>query len=179
MNLQDKYNTEIIKKLQEELKLKNIMAVPKVQKVTVNVGAKEALGDKKVLETICNELTAITGQKPVITRAKKSIATFKLRQGDQIGVMVTMRGKRMYDFLEKLVRVGFPRVKDFRGISPDAFDQQGNYSVGLKEQIVFPEIDHGKIEHSRGLQVVINTSAKKPEEGKALLRELGFPFMKG
>lgn len=176
--LQDKYNKEIRARLKEELKLSNVMAVPKVTKVTINVGAKEALTDKKNLDIIAEQLTQISGQKPVITKAKKSIATFKLREGDSVGVMVTLRGKRMYAFLEKLVGVAFPRIRDFRGLKLTAFDGKGNYSVGFKEQLVFPEIDAGKVDRVRPLQVVISTSARNDTEGLALLKAFGFPFMK-
>lgn len=178
MNLRTKYQTVIVPKLKEELKVGSVMAVPRVVKVTLNVGAKEALADKKILQTISDELAIISGQKPVITKAKTSISTFKLRAGDSIGVMVTIRGRRMYDFLEKFVTIVLPRVKDFRGISPLSFDGRGNYSIGFKEQVVFPEIETGKIDHTRPLQVVITTSATNDDSGRALLKLLGFPFQK-
>lgn len=178
MTLQQKYTEEMRPKLKTELKLDNVMAVPRVTKVTINVGAKEALTDKKNLDIIAEQLSSISGQKPVVTKAKKSIATFKLREGDSVGVMVTLRGKRMYDFLEKLVGVAFPRIRDFRGLKLTAFDGKGNYSVGFKEQLVFAEIDAGKVDRVRSLQVVISTSAKNDEEGLALLKAFGFPFMK-
>lgn len=178
MNLQDKYNQEIIGKLKEELKLSNVMAVPKVTKVVINVGAKEALTDKKVLDLISDQLGAIAGQKPAIRLAKKSIANFKLREGQSIGVCVTLRGKRMYAFLEKLMTIVFPRVRDFRGVSGTSFDSQGNYSVGFNEQIVFPEIDYSKIDKIRGLEVTIVTTARDNVQGKALLKMLGMPFAK-
>jgi large subunit ribosomal protein L5 len=165
-------------KLKEELKLKNIMEVPVPVKVTVNVGVKEALADKKVLEAVSAQLAAITGQKPAIRRAKKSIAAFKLRAGEPIGVMVTLRGKRMWDFLGKLVKVVFPRVRDFRGIPLKNLDGRGNLSLGFSEQIVFPEIEYDKIDRIRGLEVTITTSAKNNEEGLALFKSLGFPFEK-
>lgn len=178
MNLQDKYNQEIIGKLKNELKLESVMAVPKVTKVVINVGAKEALTDKKVLDAISEQIGAISGQKPAIRLAKKSIANFKLREGQAIGVCVTLRGKRMYAFLEKLMTIVFPRVRDFRGVSASSFDSKGNYSVGFNEQIVFPEIDYSKIDKIRGLEVTIVTSAKDSLQGKALLKMLGMPFAK-
>lgn len=178
MNLQTRYKKEIVPRLKEELKVGSVMAVPRVLKVTLNVGAKEALTDKKILQVISDELAIISGQRPVITKAKTSISTFKLRAGDSIGVTVTMRGKRMYDFLEKFVAIVLPRVKDFRGISTKAFDGHGNYSIGFREQIVFPEIETGKIDRTRPLQVVITTSAKDDDSGWALLNQLGFPFQK-
>ena len=178
MSLKDKYNQEIRKQLQEKLSLSSVMAVPKVTKITVNVGAKEALTDKKILDTIAEQLSLITGQKAVITRAKRSIAPFKLRAGERVGVMVTLRGDRMYDFLEKLLAIVLPRTKDFRGLKLGAFDQQGNYSVGIAEQTIFPEIDYGKIDRVRSLQVVITTNCKEVKEGRLLLTALGFPFVK-
>lgn len=157
---------------------KNIMAIPKLMKIVVNVGAKEALDDKKVLDKIVEELTLITGQKPMIRLAKKSIAAFKLREGQAVGVSVTLRGQKMKDFISKLIGIVLPRVRDFHGVSLSSFDGHGNYTLGFKEQIVFPEIDYGKIDKIRGLEAVIVTSAKNDEEGKALLTELGMPFGK-
>lgn len=178
MSLQQRFKEEIVPKLRAELGLSNVMAVPKVEKVTVNVGVKEALGDKKVLGGISEQIAIITGQKPVVTKAKKSISAFKLRVGDPIGVMVTLRGKRMYDFLEKIVTVVLPRVRDFHGLSLASFDGKGNYSIGFKEQIAFPEIDAGDVDRIHPLQVVITTSAKDNEQGKTLLSALGMPFRK-
>ena len=178
MNLHNTYIKDIRPKLQKELGLSNIMAVPKIAKVTLNVGAKDALTDKKVLGIISEQLGQITGQKAMITKATKSIATFKLRAGDSIGVMVTLRGRKMYDFLEKLINIALPRVKDFRGVSLTAFDGRGNYSLGFKEQIVFAEIDPGKIDRTRPLQVVITTTARDDKEGRALLKAFGMPFAK-
>ncbi len=166
------------KKLQEELKLENIMQVPRPAKVTVNVGAKEAIVDKKVLEAISAQLATITGQKPSVRKAKKSIATFKLRAGEPIGVMVTIRGKRMWDFIEKLVTIVFPRVRDFHGIGVKNLDGQGNLSIGFPEQVVFSEIEYDKIDRIRGLEVTITTTAKDNREGLALFKALGFPFEK-
>ena len=157
---------------------KNIMAIPKLMKIVVNVGAKEALDDKKVLDKIAEELTLITGQKPMIRLAKKSIAAFKLREGQAVGVSVTLRGQKMKDFIAKLIGIVLPRVRDFHGVSLSSFDGHGNYTLGFKEQIVFPEIDYGKIDKIRGLEAVIVTSAKNDEEGKVLLTELGMPFGK-
>ncbi len=157
---------------------KNIMAIPKLMKIVVNVGAKEALDDKKVLDKIAEELTLITGQKPMIRLAKKSIAAFKLREGQAVGVSVTLRGQKMKDFIAKLIGIVLPRVRDFHGVSLSSFDGHGNYTLGFKEQIVFPEIDYGKIDKIRGLEAVIVTSAKNDEEGMVLLKELGMPFGK-
>jgi len=178
MSLQQRFKEEIEARLKEELGLSNVMAVPRVEKVTVNVGVKEALGDRKILDVISEQMAAITGQKTVVTKAKKSVAAFKLRVGDSIGVMATLRGQRMYDFLEKMIKVVLPRVKDFRGLDPLSFDGKGNYSIGFRESIVFPEIDAGKIDRIRPLQVVITTTAKNNEQGKALLSALGMPFKK-
>lgn len=157
---------------------KNIMAIPKLVKIIVNVGVKEALDDKKVLDKVVEELTLITGQKPMIRLAKKSIAAFKLREGQAVGVSVTLRGQKMKDFITKLIRIVLPRVRDFHGVSLSSFDGHGNYTLGFKEQIVFPEIDYGKIDKIRGLEAVIVTNAKSDAEGKALLTELGMPFVK-
>ena len=156
----------------------NIMAKPKLEKIVINVGIKEAIADKKVLEKAIEQLGIITGQKPIITKAKKAIATFKLREGDEIGLKVTLRGKKMQDFFIKLVAIVLPRVRDFRGVSLKSFDGKGNYSLGFKEQIVFPEIDYGKIDRIRGLEITICTTAKNDEDGKNLLQELGMPFKK-
>ncbi len=177
-NLQDKYNKEIKGEIQKSLGIKNPMAIPKLLKITLNIGMKEAIGDKKVIEKALEQLGVIAGQKPVVTKAKKAIAAFKLRIGDSVGVMVTLRGKRMYHFFEKLVNIVLPRVRDFRGISASAFDGHGNYSLGFSEQIVFPEIEYDKIDKIRGLQVNITTSARNDEEGKKLLELLGMPFKK-
>lgn len=169
---------EINQKLKEELGLKNIMAVPKLAKIVVSVGLAEALTDKKVLETVGEQLTTITGQKPAIRRSKKAIAAFKLRAGEPIGLLVTLRGERMYDFLEKLIAIVFPRVRDFHGVSLEGFDGHGNYSLGLPEQIVFPEIEYSKIDKIRGLEITIVTNARDNSEALALLKALGVPFKK-
>lgn len=178
MELKARYESEIKPMLQKELGIKNVMSIPKLVKVVVNIGLGEALTDKKVIERVAEQLAAITGQKPSITRAKMSISTFKLRAGDQIGMKVTLRGLRMYDFLEKLVRVVLPRVRDFRGVSKKGFDGRGNYSLGFHEQTVFPEIEYAKVDKARGLEVTIVTTAGNNEAGYHLLRMLGLPFEK-
>lgn len=174
--LKDKYLKEVVASLQEEFKYKNVMAVPKLDKVVINIGLGEAVQNPKALDAALNDLTLITGQKPVVTRAKKSIAGFKLREGMPIGVKVTLRGDRMYEFVDRLFNVALPRVRDFRGVSPKSFDGRGNYSLGLKEQLIFPEIEYDKIDKIRGLEVVFATTAKTDEEGRALLKLLGMPF---
>lgn len=178
MKLKQKYDTEIKKALLDELKIKNPMAVPKLTKIVVNVGLGEALMDHKVIEKVANDLRAITGQKPLVTRAKTSIASFKLRAGDTVGLKVTLRGKRMYDFFEKLTRIVLPRVRDFRGVSQSSFDGQGNYNLGLTEQTVFPEIDYGKVDKIRGLEITFVTTAGTNERGIKLFEKLGMPFIK-
>lgn len=172
------YKKEIVPKLQKELGIKNPMAVPRLLKITINVGMKEALTDKKVSEKVIEQISNIAGQKAVLKRAKKAIAAFKLRIGDPIGVMVTLRGKKMYDFWERLVNLVLPRVRDFRGLSLKSFDGKGNYSLGFSEQIVFSEIEYDKIDKIRGLEVNITTSSKNDEQGKKLLELLGMPFEK-
>jgi len=177
--LYEKYSQQIVPELQKELGAKSPMAVPRIVKVVVNMGLKEAKDDKKVLETVSEQLMAITGQKPVINRAKKSIAGFKLGKGQPIGMSVTLRGQRAFTFLEKLFTIVLPRVRDFNGTDPRAFDGYGNYSLGIREIIVFPEIDYAKIDKVRGLQVVIVTNAKDDKKAKLLLEKLGMPFAKG
>lgn len=174
--LKKHYETEVVPKLIETFKYRNVMQVPKVKKIVLNMGLGEAIQNIKVLETATAELKAIAGQQPVVTKAKKSIAAFKLREGMPIGCMVTLRHGRMYDFLQKLVNVALPRVRDFRGVSSKAFDGRGNYALGIKEHIIFPEIDYDKIDQIRGLNVSIVTSARTDEEGRELLRLLGMPF---
>ncbi|TFG43614.1 MAG: 50S ribosomal protein L5 [Syntrophobacterales bacterium] len=174
--MKDLYEKEVVPKLIETFKYKNVMEVPKFSKVVLNMGLGEAIQNVKILETATEELKAIAGQHPVITRAKKSIAAFKLREGMPIGCMVTLRHSRMFDFLQKLVNVALPRVRDFRGISAKAFDGRGNYSLGIKEHIIFPEIDYDKIDAIKGLNVSIVTTARTDEEGKELLRLMGMPF---
>ena len=174
--LKDKYLNEVVPALQEQFKYTNVMAIPKLDKVVINIGLGEAVANPKALDAALNDLTLITGQKPVVTRAKKSIAGFKLREGMPVGVKVTLRGDRMYEFVDRLVSVALPRVRDFRGVSPKSFDGRGNYSLGLKEQLIFPEIEYDKIDKIRGMEIVFATTAKTDEEGRALLKLLGMPF---
>ncbi|NLW25467.1 MAG: 50S ribosomal protein L5 [Clostridia bacterium] len=174
--LKEKYLNEVIPAMQQKFNYKNVMEIPKLEKVTINIGLGEAVQNPKALDAAVNDLTLIAGQKPVITRAKKSIAAFKVREGMPVGVKVTLRGERMYEFVDKLLNVALPRVRDFRGVSPKSFDGRGNYSLGLKEQLLFPEIDYDKIDKVRGLEVVFTTTAKTDEEGRELLRLLGMPF---
>jgi large subunit ribosomal protein L5 len=174
--LQELYKNELVSKLKEELKLDNVMEVPAITKITINMGVGEALGDKKVLEHATADLQKIAGQKPVVTKARKSIAGFKVREGWPIGCKVTLRSDRMYEFLERLISIAIPRIRDFRGISPKQFDGRGNFSMGVTEQIVFPEIDYDKIDKIRGLDICISTTARTNEEGRALLKAFNFPF---
>lgn len=174
--LRDKYEKEIMPALQKEFNYTNVMAIPKLDKVIINIGLGEAIQNPKALDAAVEDIMAISGQKPVITRAKKSIAAFKLRDGMPIGVKVTLRGDRMYEFIDRLFNVALPRVRDFRGVSPKSFDGRGNYSLGLKEQLIFPEIDYDKIDKIRGMQIAFTTTAQTDEEGKALLKHLGMPF---
>ena len=175
-NLREIYNKELRETLKEELGLNNIMAVPKLTKVVINMGVGEAANDKKHLESALENLTVISGQKPIITKARQSVASFKIREGWPLGCKVTLRGNKMYDFIERLVKIAIPRERDFRGLNPKSFDQQGNYSFGIKEQIIFPEINYDNIDNIRGMDVCINTSAKSQEHAKALLKALDFPF---
>lgn len=170
------YQETIIPKLQEQFNYTNLHQVPKVVKITVNRGLGEASQNAKALESSINELTTITGQKPVVTRAKKAIAGFKIREGMPVGVMVTLRSARMYAFLDRLINLALPRIRDFRGISPKSFDGRGNYSLGIREQLIFPEIDYDTIDQIRGMDVSIITTAQTDEEGRALLKEMGMPF---
>ncbi len=176
--LLDHYRGDIVPAMLAEFGYKNVMQVPKLQKIVVNIGLGEAVQNAKAIDAAVGDLTAITGQKPVVTKAKKSIAAFKLRAGMPIGAMVTLRGQRMYEFLDRLVAVTLPRIRDFRGVSPNAFDGRGNYTLGLREQIVFPEIDYDKIDKTRGLEMSFVTTAKTDEEGRRLLSLLGMPFAK-
>jgi len=178
MEFRKNFEEKIRKDLKSQLKVKSIMAVPKVTKIVVNMSSREFLKDKKNIERALEDLTLITGQKPRIAKARVSIATFKLREGDKIGMSVTLRGQRMYDFLEKLIKIVFPRVKDFNGVDLKAFDGRGNISVGFFEQLVFPEIDSGKVDVLRSLQVTIVTNARDDEKAKALLTAMGMPFVK-
>lgn len=174
--LREKYNGEIAPALAKEFGIGNPMAVPKLQKIVINMGVGEAIGNAKLLDSAVEELRDITGQQPVVTKAKKSIASFKLREGMKIGTMVTLRDERMYEFLDRLISVALPRVRDFRGISAKAFDGRGNYTLGIKEQLIFPEIDFNKVDQTRGLNISIVTTAPNDEQGRALLKALGMPF---
>jgi large subunit ribosomal protein L5 len=174
--LRDKYTSEVVPALMQEFKFSSVMQVPRVVKIVANIGVGEAVQNSKALDAAVGDLTTIVGQKPVVTRAKKSIATFKLREGMPIGVMVTLRGARMYDFLDRLMNLALPRIRDFRGVSRRSFDGRGNYSLGLREQIVFPDIDYDKIDKIRGLEVAIATTAPDDDQAYALLKRLGMPF---
>ncbi|MDQ3473324.1 MAG: 50S ribosomal protein L5 [Acidobacteriota bacterium] len=174
--LKERYHKEVAPAIAKEFGIKNPMAVPRLEKIVVNMGMGEAIANAKILDTAADEVRAIVGQKPVITKAKKSIASFKLRQGMPIGVMVTLRGDRMYEFLDRLVSIALPRVRDFRGVSPKAFDGRGNYTIGVREQLIFPEIDFNKVEKMRGMNISIVTTARNDEQARALLKSLGMPF---
>jgi large subunit ribosomal protein L5 len=176
--LKERYQNEVVPALMKTLNLDNIMEVPRVEKVVVNIGLGEALDNAKALDAAVVDLTAITGQKPIVTKARKSIANFKLREGRAIGAKVTLRGDRMWSFLDRMMNIALPRVRDFRGISADSFDGRGNYTLGLREQLVFPEIEYDKIDKLRGLEVTIVTSARNDDHGRQLLRLLGMPFRK-
>lgn len=176
--LKDIYDNECVPALKEEFGYTNVMEIPKIEKIVLNMGLGEAVQNPKVIEGAVEELTRIAGQKAVVTKAKKSIATFKLREGMPIGCRVTLRGDRMYDFFSKLVNIALPRVRDFRGLSPKGFDGRGNYSMGVKEQIIFPEIDYDKIDKIKGLNITVVTSAKTDDEGRFLLKNMGMPFKK-
>ena len=175
-NFKTKYREEIRAKLKEELGLANVHEVPRITKITLNMGVGEAIGDKKVIEHAVSDMEKIAGQKAVVTKARKSVAGFKVREGWPIGVKVTLRDERMYEFLERLVDIALPRVRDFRGVSPKSFDGRGNYSMGVKEQIIFPEVDYDKIDTLRGMDITMTTTAKSDDEGRALLRAFNFPF---
>lgn len=175
-NLKEKYVNEIAPKLREELELKNIMEVPRITKITLNMGVGEAAADRKAIEGALSDMTAIAGQKPLITKARKSVAGFKIREGWPIGCKVTLRNRRMYEFLDRLVAVAIPRMRDFRGLNPKSFDGRGNYSMGLREQIVFPEVDFDKVDKLRGMDITITTTAKTDDEARALLRAFNFPL---
>ncbi|WP_260927127.1 50S ribosomal protein L5 [Novosphingobium sp. 9] len=174
--LRSKYDAEIAKAMTEKFGYTNVMEVPKIEKITLNMGVGEASQDKKKVQTAAAEMEAIAGQKPVITKARKSIAQFKLREGMPIGCKVTLRRERMYEFLDRLVTIAMPRIRDFRGLNPKSFDGRGNYAMGLKEQIIFPEISYDKIEKVRGMDIIVTTTAKTDEEARELLRLFGFPF---
>ena len=174
--LKEKYNKEIAPQIAKDFGIENPMAIPRIEKIIVNMGMGEAISNSKILDVAVDELKVITGQKPVVTKAKKSIASFKLRQGMPIGTMVTLRGERMYEFLDRLISVALPRVRDFRGISSKAFDGRGNYTLGVREQLIFPEIDFNKVDKTRGMNISIVTTAKNDEQSRALLKALGMPF---
>ncbi|MDH5216349.1 MAG: 50S ribosomal protein L5 [Gammaproteobacteria bacterium] len=174
--LQTFYKEEVVKKLQEQFSYKSVMEVPRITKITLNMGVGEATGDKKIMDHATKDMAAIAGQKPIVTMARKSEAGFKIREGWPIGCKVTLRRERMYEFLDRLINVSIPRIRDFRGLNPKSFDGRGNYSMGVKEQIMFPEIDYDKIDKLRGLDITITTSAKTNDEGKALLAAFNFPF---
>lgn len=176
LQLKDKYKQNVVPAMVKDFDYKNVNQVPRVTKVVVNVGLGEALQNAKVLEKASEEVAAITGQKPIITRAKKSIATFRLREGNPIGIKVTLRGNRMWSFLDRLLNVALPRQRDFRGVSPDSFDGRGNYTIGLREQLVWPEIEYDKIDKVRGMEISIVTTAETDEEGRRLLDLMGMPF---
>lgn len=174
--LQERYAEEVVPALMKEFEYTSVMQVPRVTKVVVNIGLGEALDNAKAIDFATNDLMAITGQKPVVTKAKKSIASFKLREGRSIGLKVTLRGERMWSFLTRVIHIALPRTRDFQGVSPDAFDGRGNYTLGIREQLIFPEIDYDKIDKSRGMEITIVTTAKTDEEGRRLLAMLGMPF---
>ena len=174
--LKDQYREQIVPALRKELGYENVMQVPRLEKIVVNIGMGEALQNARALDAAVQDVSTITGQRPIVTRARKSIASFKLREGNPVGVKVTLRGDRMWDFLDRLCNIALPRQRDFRGISPDAFDGRGNYSLGLREQLAFPEIDYDSIDKIRGFEVTIVTTAQTDEEGYHLLRHLGMPF---
>ncbi|MEJ2159867.1 MAG: 50S ribosomal protein L5 [Chromatiales bacterium] len=176
--LQEFYRDQVIPQLKEQLGYANEMQLPRIEKITLNMGVGEALADRKIIDNAIGDMTKIAGQKPLMTLARKSVAAFKLREGSPIGCKVTLRRERMYEFLDRLINVAIPRVRDFRGLSAKAFDGRGNYSLGVKEQIIFPEIDYDKIDVIRGLDITITTSAKNDEEGRALLQAFNFPFRK-
>ena len=174
--LKEKHNSEVIKAMMDKFGYKNVMQVPRLEKVVINMGVGEAIQNSKAIDAAVNDLMIITGQRPVVTKAKKSIAAFKLRQGMTIGCKVTLRGDRMYEFVDRLVSIALPRVRDFRGVSPKSFDGRGNYSLGIREQLIFPEIDYDKIDKVRGMDIIFVTTARTDEEARELLRLMGMPF---
>lgn len=174
--LQEQYEETIVAALKDKLGLDNVMQVPRITKITINMGVGEAIADKKIMDNAVADMTAIAGQKPVVRKARKSVAGFKVREGFPIGCKVTLRRERMYEFLDRLISIAIPRIRDFRGMSPKGFDRQGNYSMGVQEQIIFPEIDYDKVDAVRGMDITITTSARNPEEGRALLEAFNFPF---
>lgn len=174
--LQKHYRENVVRQLQQRFSYASVMQVPKITKITLNMGVGEAVGDKKILEHAVKDMRAIAGQQPVVTHARKSVATFKIREGWPIGCKVTLRREHMYEFLDRLINVAIPRIRDFRGLNPRAFDRRGNYSMGVKEQIIFPEIDYDKVDALRGMDITITTTARTDEEGRALLEAFRFPF---
>ena len=176
--LHDKYKETVVSELKNQFSFSSVMQVPRIEKITLNMGVGEAVADKKVMDAAVRDMTAIAGQKPIVTVARKSVAGFKIREGYPIGCKVTLRGERMWEFLERLVDIAIPRIRDFRGLSVKSFDGRGNYAMGVREQIIFPEIDYDKIDKIRGMDIVITTSAKNDEEGRALLNAFNFPFKK-
>ncbi|WP_346354679.1 50S ribosomal protein L5 [Azotosporobacter soli] len=176
VRLKEMYNTEVAKAMMEKFGYKNVMEIPRVDKVVLNMGVGEAVGNPKAMDAALADMTLIAGQKPIVTRAKKSLAAFKIREGMPIGAKVTLRGERMYHFVDKLINIALPRVRDFRGVNPNSFDGRGNYSMGVKEQLMFPEIDYDKVDKMRGMDIIIVTTAKTDEEARELLRLMGMPF---
>ena len=176
--LKELYMKDVRRKLQDEFKIENIMAVPKIEKIVLNMGIGEAISNMKVLDNAVEELNSIAGQKPIVTKAKKSIASFKLREGVPIGTMVTLRGEKMYEFLDRLINIALPRVRDFRGVPTRAFDGRGNYTLGVRDHLIFPEIDYSKVDKPKGMNITIVTTAKTDEHARTLLREMGMPFGK-
>ncbi|TKB43939.1 50S ribosomal protein L5 [Thalassotalea mangrovi] len=176
--LHDLYKDTVVAELTKEFGYKSVMQVPRIEKITLNMGVGEAIADKKVLDNATNDLAAISGQKPMVTKARKSVAGFKIREGYPIGAKVTLRGERMWDFFERLISISVPRIRDFRGLNPKSFDGRGNYSMGVREQIIFPEIDYDKVDKIRGMDITITTTAKTDAEGRALLTAFNFPFKK-
>jgi large subunit ribosomal protein L5 len=174
--LQEYYQNTVVKQLREQLGYRSIMAVPRIEKLTLNMGVGEAVGDKKILEHAMDDMAKISGQRPMLTRARKSVAGFKIREDWPIGCKVTLRRRQMYEFLDRLINIAIPRIRDFRGLSPKSFDGRGNYNMGIREQIIFPEIDYDQIDAIRGMNITITTTAKTDEEGRALLRAFNFPF---
>lgn len=178
LNMKEQYKQEVVPALQKEFDYQNPMQVPRIEKITLNMGVGEAVGDKKLIENAVADLERLSGQKAVVTKARKSVAGFKIREGWPIGCKVTLRGERMWDFFDRLVHIAIPRVRDFRGLNPKSFDGRGNYSMGVREQIIFPEIEYDKVDKIRGLDITITTSAGSDEEGRELLKAFGFPFKK-
>ena len=176
--LQQYYRETVVPRLKSELSIQNVMQVPRITKITVNMGVGEAVADRKVMDAAVTDLTKITGQKPLVTKARKAIASFKLRAGLAVGAKVTLRGPRMYEFLDRLINIAMPRIRDFRGVSPRSFDGQGNYSLGVKEQIIFPEIQYDQVDQIRGMDITITTTAVDSRQGRALLEAFNFPFRK-